>query len=148
MMSRVEYRERDGSFDLLLPTGWEAERDESGGVLLASDGGCGLLHVIPFEREAGEEADPGEELYAFLEDQQIELEEDEVEDFDLAAGGALALCEYLAEEDDQLIYWMVGVATAPGQLLFASYSCPAGEEERESGLVRDILSTVTFVSAR
>ena len=68
-MKRVHYRERDGSFDLSLPDGWDLERDEGGGLLASTADGCGLLHLIPFERDSAETADPADELYAFLEDQ-------------------------------------------------------------------------------
>jgi hypothetical protein len=145
-MNRVKYRESDGSFELNLPDGWELERDEEGGILISREDGCGILHVMPFERELGEETDPAEELYAFLEDQEIELQEDEVEDIDLAATGLGAVCEYLAEEGDELVHWLVCVATGPGQLLFASYSCPAEDEEGEAEIerIRDVLGSLRF----
>ena len=144
-MSKIRYREADGAFDLDLPSGWQMERDaEDGGLLISAEDGVGLLHLIAFDREPEEETDPAEELYAFLEDQEIEIEEDEVDDFELEGAGAIALCEYLAEEEDEVAFWMVGVATAKGQLLFASYSCPSGEEEKESVLVRDILASIAF----
>lgn len=144
-MGIVHYEEKDGSFELQLPAGWWYEPDEEGGLLVAKEDGVGLLHLIPFERGPGEEADPADELYAFLEDQEIELEEDEVEDVELLTGGSLALCEYLAEEGDELVYWMIGVATAPGQLLFASYSCPAEDQDQESESIRDLLAKVKFI---
>src|SRR5690606_29918598 len=99
---------------------------------------------IPFEREAEDEQDPAEELYAFLADQEIELEEDEVEDLELPGDGSLALCEYLVEEDGEMIYWMMGVATAPGGLVFASYSCPEAYEDQETEAVREVRTGLTF----
>jgi hypothetical protein len=144
-MSKIRYREADGAYDLDLPAGWQMERDaEDGGLLISAEDGVGLLHLISFDREPEEETDPAEELYAFLEDQEIEIEEDEVDDFELEGSGAIALCEYLAEEEDEVAFWMVGVATAKGQLIFASYSCPSGEEEKESVVVRDILASIAF----
>jgi hypothetical protein len=142
---KTTFRDPSGAFEVQLPVGWEVEADEEGGLLLGEHHGCGLLHLIQFDREPGEEADPAEELYAFLEDQEIELEEDEVEDVGLGGGGSLAVCEYLSEEGEEIVYWLVGVATAPGQLLFASYSCPHGEEEQEKGRVREILASLSFV---
>lgn len=129
---------------MTLPPGWEAERDGEGGLLLFASEGPGLLHLMPFEREPEEEVDPADELYAFLADQEIELEEDEVADVELPTGGSLALCEYEEDEDDEEVYWMVGVATAPGHLVFASYSCASGEEEMEAETVRGILTTLAF----
>jgi hypothetical protein len=139
-MSQIRYQEPDGSFELELPEGWVAERDEEGGLLLTRLEGPGLLHLIPFQRAPEEDVDPADELYAFLEEQEIELEDDEVEDVDLPGGGALALCEYVAEDEDEAVWWIVGVATAPGQLLFASYSCALGEEEPEREQVRRVLA--------
>lgn len=136
-----------GAFALDVPAAWEAEPDEEGGLDLASDDGPGLLHLVAIPQPPGEMLDPAEELYAFLEDQGIELEEDEVEDVALAEGAELAVCEYLAEadeeeDDERATFWMVAVATAPGRLVFASYSCPAGEEEAERETVREILASL------
>lgn len=139
--------EFEGAFSLSAPAEWEAEPDEEEGLNVASPDGPGLLHLLAIPQPPGEMLDPAEELYAFLEDQGIELEEDEVEDVELAGGAELAVCEYLAEaeeEDDEesATFWMVAVATAPGTLVFASYSCPAGEEEAEREAVREILASL------
>lgn len=141
-MRAVRYTGAGGAFGVLVPEDWVEEDDPEGGLLLARPDGAGLLHLLSFERDEEEELDPAEELYAFLAEQEIELEEDEVEDIALPAGGALALCEYLAEDDEELAYFMVAVATAPGGLVFANYSCPAGEEEAEQEAVRAILQTL------
>lgn len=135
-------------FTLSLPEGWEAERDEEEGLNVVGPEGTGLLHLIPIPQPEGEVLDPAEELYAFLEDQGVELEEDEVEDVELAEEDAeLSLCEYLAEadeeeDDERATFWMIAVATAPGLLIFGSYSCPAGEEEAERAAVREILASL------
>lgn len=144
-MGETERAGIEGAFDLTLPGGWAAERDEDGGLLMSSPAATGLLHLEAFEQEAGEMPDPAEELYAFLAEQGIELEEDDVEDFDLEGGAALALCEYLAEgedEEERATYWLVAVATNPGNLVFANYSCPAGKQDQEREAVRDVLSTL------
>ena len=143
-MRAVRYTGVDGAFGMTVPDDWVEEDDPEGGLLLARPEGTGLLHLLPFERGPEEEHDPAEELYAFLAEQEIEIEEDEVEDVALPAGGSLALCEYLADDDEELAYFMVAVATAPGGLLFASYSSPAGEEEAEREAVRAILESVRF----
>jgi hypothetical protein len=140
------HRDPDGHFLFRAPEEWEVERDEEGGVLVSRPEGAGMLHLIHFDREGDEEADPGEELYAFLEEQEIELEEDEVEDLELPTG-SLALCEYLEEDEDETVFWLIGVATAPGGLVFASYSCPAGEEAEEKGIVRALLATLELTGA-
>jgi hypothetical protein len=143
-MSAVRYRDEEGGFALVLADGWSAGRDEEGGLLLSAADGAGLLHLIAFEREEAEEADPAEELYAFLEDQEIELEEDEVEDFELHGTGSMALCEYLAEDAEETTFWLVGVATAPGRLVFVSYSSPAEAAEEEREAVRAMLATLSL----
>jgi hypothetical protein len=137
----------DPEFVVAIPRGWEAEADEEGGVDIAAPEGPGLLHLIAFPQEPGEFLDPAEELYIFLEDQGVELEEDEVEDLELAEGQDLALCEYLSEDEgegsaERETYWMVGVATAPGNLVFCSYSCPAEQAEAERETVRSILGSL------
>ena len=136
----------DPGFTLRVPAGWDAERDEEEGVLVGAEEGPGLLHLVHFPGSGDEVADPAEELYAFLEEQEIEIEEDDVEDLDLAGGIELSYCEYLSEEDEEeaATYWLVGVATGPGNLVFVSYSCPAGEEAEERETVLDILSTLTL----
>lgn len=136
----------DPGFRIRLPAGWEAERDEEEGILVGAEEGAGLLHLVHFPGSGEEVADPAEELYAFLEEQEIEIEEDEVEDLDLEGGAVLSYCEYAeeGEEEEPATYWLVGVATAPGGLVFVSYSCPAGSEERERETVLDILSTLTL----
>jgi hypothetical protein len=147
---RVEVQ---GGAELELPDGWVAEVDEEGGVNLMAEDGPGLLHLVTFPQEPGEMADPAEELYAFLEDQGVELEEDEVEDVELGGEAHLALCEYISERDEEgepeegdddepATFWLVGVATSPGNLLFGSYSCAAGEEDQERETVRTILASV------
>jgi hypothetical protein len=150
MTNGVRTIEIEGGGRVDLPQGWDWEKDEEGGVNLMSESGPGLLHLVTFEQAEGEQADPADELYAFLEDQGIELEDDEVEDVELAGEAHLAVCEYLTErdepgdddEDEPTTYWIVGVATAPGNLLFGSYSCPAGEQEPEREVVRTILASV------
>jgi len=138
------HRDAEGGFAITVPAGWEVERDGEGGVLLTAHDGQGLLHLMPFERDPSEDLDPAEELYAFLAEHEIELEEDEVEDIDLPETASLALCEYVADDEDESVYWMVGVATSPGRLVFASYSCTAGDEEQEVEVVKRILSSLSF----
>lgn len=140
----MRYRDPGGGFEVALPAPWKAELDGEGGVLVYVQDSGGLLHLMPFERESEEVTDPVEELYAFLADQEMELEEDEFEEVELRDGGSLAMCEYVSEEEDETVYWLVGVATAPGRLVFASYSCPAGEESEEAGSVRRILSSLSL----
>lgn len=138
----------DPAFDFELPEGWTAEEDEEGGVAVTRPDGVGLLHLIAFEQD--EELDPAEELYVFLEDQGIELEEDEIEDLALPSGAALSLCEYISEGEDEdadpgateTTYWLVAVATIPGNLVFCSYTCPSGSEEVEREAVRSLLTTL------
>jgi hypothetical protein len=124
----------DGRFDLIVPAGWSAEADEEdGGLEVWNESGVGTLHLIAFPQGADEFLDPAEELYAFLEERGVELQEDEVEDVVLEGDGELALCEYSSEDEDdgEELFWLVGVATAPGVLAFATYFCPAGAEEQE-----------------
>lgn len=139
-----ELRREEGFAIELLP-GWEAEVDEEGGLLVSRDEGAGLLHLAAFEQGDGEMPDPGEELYAFLAEQEIELEEDDVDDVELAGEAAMSLCEYLAEGEDAeeaATYWLVAVATSPGNLVFANYSCPAGQQAREREEVRRMLASL------
>jgi catechol 2,3-dioxygenase-like lactoylglutathione lyase family enzyme len=132
------------AFQLRVPVGWEMEPDEEGGVMLSTEDGAGLLHLSWYEQD-GEPPDPGEELFVFLDEQGVELEEDDLEDVDLGGEGEAAYCEYLAAgEDDQEsdTYWLLGVATWPGVLVFANYSCPAAEHEREREIVADIIRSL------
>jgi hypothetical protein len=139
----------DPAFSIQVPSGWVAERDEEEGVLVSARDGVGLLHMVAFPTSTDDMADPGEELYAFLDEHGIEILEDEVEDLELAGGGEMSLCEYLAEDDegeesDESTYWLVAVAVGPGNLVFASYSCPAGEEEAERATLREVLTSLRF----
>lgn len=144
MSDAQRVRDPDGRFTLVPPPGWSAGDDEEeGGVEVWPESGSGTLHLISFH--AGDDfADPAEELYAFLDDRDVELEEDEVADVPLEDGGELAIAEYEAEDEDEgdVTYWLVGVATAPGTLVFATYLCPAGEHEAEAELVRASLATL------
>jgi len=143
MSDAQRIQDPDGRFTLAPPSGWQhAPDEEEGGMEVWSEQGSGTLHLISFD--AGEEfADPAEELYAFLEDRDVELEDDDVDDVPLD-GGELALAEYEAEDEDEgdATFWLVGVATAPGTLVFATYLCPAGEQEAEVELVRASLGTL------
>jgi hypothetical protein len=145
-MSETTYTDTEGGFEVRIPAGWRAERDEqAGGVEVAHPDGAGSLHLVGIPQPAGEFPDPAEELYGFLEEQGVELEEDEVEDVPLTGDAELALCEYITEDeeaDEGATFWLVGVATAPGGLVFASYSCAAGEEDEERDTVRELLSTL------
>lgn len=141
----------DPAFDIELPEGWSAAADDEGGVSATGPDGIGLLHLIAFEQPSDSDVDPAEELYVFLEDQGIELEEDEIEDLELSGGAELSFCEYVAEadeddEDEEEVagptYWIVGVATAPGNLVFSSYTCAADAIEQEREVVRSILATL------
>jgi hypothetical protein len=143
-MSPIPYRDPNGNYALALADGWTVEADGEGGALIFREEGFGLLHLMPFERESDEEPDPAEELYAFLADHDLELEEDEVVDIDIGPTGSLAVCEYLAEEPEEVVYWLVGVATTPGRLLFASYSCASADREHEREAVREMLGTLRF----
>lgn len=144
----------DPTFEFDIPEGWQAEPDEEEGLQAGRVDGAGLLHLIGFEQETGEALDPAEELYIFLEDQGIQLEEDEIEDLELESGAELSLCEYLSENEEEgegegereTTYWLVAVATVPGNLVFASYTCPAGREDEERETVRDILTTLRLAS--
>ena len=123
-----------------LPPGWITEPDpESGGIDVFRPDGSGVLHLLAFPGEEDEFLDPAEELYAFLDEQGIELQEEELEDLDLPGNAEMAFTEYAAEDGDEdeeePTFNMMGVATAPGMLVFASYSCPAGEENQERDAV-------------
>lgn len=146
-MDETRYTDPEHGWDLRLPAGWTAEADaEEGGVEVWNPDGVGALHLIGFPQPPDEFPDPAEELYAFLDEQGVELEEDEVQDLELADEAEMAICEYLSEDEDdpeaEPTFWTVGVATAPGMLVFATYSCPAGEEERERESVRRILASL------
>jgi hypothetical protein len=146
----------DPSFDVDLPEQWTAAPDEDGGISVSGPGAVGLLHLIAFEQPLGQDLDPAEELYVFLEDQGIELQEDEIEDLPLEGGADLSLCEYVTEEEEEegedevggaaeegeTTYWIIAVATIPGNLVFASYSCPADAIEAEREAVRAMLATL------
>lgn len=138
------FSEPNGAFEVPVPAGWTAALDaEDGAVLLAPAEGAGSLHLLAFAGPLDEPADPAEELFAFLDEEEVELEEDDVEDVELGEGAALALCEYLTEDEDDAegaTFWLMAVATAPGALVFASYSCPAGEEDAEREAVRAVLA--------
>ncbi len=143
MPETKRYKDPQGRFDLVVPPGWSADADEEGdGVELWSEDGPGTLHLMGFAADGF--PDPAEELYAFLDEREIELEEDEVEDVPLEGDAELALCEYASEDEDEgeRLFWMVGVATAPGALVFATYFCPEGEEETERETVRRALGTL------
>ena len=143
-------RDPEGRFEMPLPAGWRAAPDEDGdGLEVWNEDGAGTLHLISFAPEDGDFPDPAEELYAFLQEQDVELEEDEVEDVALAGGAEMALCEYMTEDVDsgERLFWMVGVATAPERIVFATYFCPAGEEAREREAVREALGRLGIVGA-
>lgn len=147
-MASVRYSDDEGTFSVTAPQGWETQKDPEGGLLLHPADGNGLLHLIPFSRDPDEDVDPGEELYAFLADQEIELEEQEVEDIFLADGSLLALCEYATEDEEEgEVYWIIGVAAAPGLLVFANYSSTEGEEA-DGDLVREILNSLVLGDGR
>ncbi|HET7274038.1 MAG TPA: hypothetical protein VFI91_02595 [Longimicrobiaceae bacterium] len=150
------YTDLNGGFAVTIPAGWLAEADvEEGGVLMAREDGSGLLHLISFDREPGEIADPAEELYSFLEEMGIELQEDEVEDLEIGGATEVSLCEYITEDGDGdekgdpdgPTFWLTAVATAPGRLVFGSYSTPAGEESLERETIIAILKSLTFEEA-
>lgn len=147
MSESQRYADPEGRFDLMIPHGWSAAPDEEdGGVEVWREEGAGTLHLLAFEASPDEFPDPAEELYAFLDEQGVELEEDEVQDLELADEAEMAICEYLSEDEDdpeaEPTFWTVGVATAPGMLVFATYSCPAGEEGQERESVRRILASL------
>ncbi len=143
-------RDPEGRFELRAPAGWQAAPDEDGdGLEVWSEAGAGTLHLISFAPEGDDFPDPGEELYAFLAEQDVELEEDEVDDVPLEGGAEMALCEYLTEDEEsgENLFWIVGVAAAPGRLVFATYFCPAGQEAREREAVRDALASLRILGA-
>lgn len=150
-MASAERLVVEDTFEVRVPAGWTYERDEEGGVLLASETGTGLLHMVSFEQDGEQVLDPAEELYVFLEDQGVELEEDEVEDLDLPDGSELAYCEYLTEEDETegeeeaSTFWLVGVTTSPAAVVFCSYSCPAGSQDQEREGVLAILGSIRLL---
>lgn len=151
MSERQRAADPEGRFTIVPPAGWSAAPDEEqGGLeLWREEEGIGTLHLISFDAE-DDFADPAEELYAFLEDRGVEIEEDDVDDLPLQGGAELAVCEYEAEDEDEgdVTFWLVAVATAPGVLMFATYVCPAGEHEAERDLVREALGTLRLAGAQ
>ncbi|HEU0012984.1 MAG TPA: hypothetical protein VFQ45_04840 [Longimicrobium sp.] len=150
MTDAQRVQDPDGRFSLVPPPGWNAAPDEdSGGLEVWSDDGDGTLHLISFEADEGDYPDPAEELYAFLEERGVELEEDEVEDVPLEGGAEMARCEYEAEDEDEgdTLLWIVGVATAPGALVFATYFSAADAPEAEREAVRRALGTLRLAAA-
>lgn len=150
MSDAQRVRDPDGRFTLVPPPGWSTAPDEEdGGLEVWPEEGSGTLHLISFEAGGDDFPDPAEELYAFLDDRDVELEEDEVADVPLEDGSELAIAEYEAEDEDEgdVTYWLVGVATGPGALVFATYLCPAGEHEAEAELVRAALATLRLSAA-
>jgi len=151
MTEERRHSDPEGGFDFRLPAGWTATPDaEAGGVEVAHPDGAGTLHLIGFPQPEGEFPDPAEELYAFLAEQGVEIEEDEVEDLELEGGAEMALTEYVSEDEDEedgATFWMVAVATAPESLVFATYTCTAGEEDEERETIRGILSSLRLGGA-
>jgi len=151
MTDAQRVQDPDGRFTLVPPPGWSAAPDEdSGGLEVWSEEGDGTLHLISFDADDGDAfPDPAEELYAFLEERGVELEEDEVEDVALEGGAEMARCEYQAEDEEEgeTLLWIVGVATAPGVLVFATYLCPADSPEAERDAVRCSLGTLRLAPA-
>lgn len=149
MSDAQRIRDPDGRFSLVPPAGWQhAPDDDAGGMEVWHEEGAGTLHLMSFD--GGDDfADPAEELYAFLDERDVELEDDDVEDVALADGSELALAEYEAEDEDEgdATFWLVGVASAPGALVFATYLCPAGAQEQEAELVRAALATLRLAPA-
>lgn len=146
-------RDPEGAFSLVLPPGWSAEEErDQGGIEMWGPEEHGTLHLIGLPQPPEEFPDPAEELYAFLHGQGVELEEDEVEDVELQDGAEMALCEYLAEDEDAPgeppTLWLTAVATAPGALVFATYSAAEGDAERERDTVREILRSLRFEAPR
>jgi hypothetical protein len=139
-------RDPEGRFTVTVPAGWSAAPDEDqDGLEVWKEDGAGTLHLISFAPGGEDFPDPAEELYSFLEERGVELEEDEVEDVPLEGGGELALCEYVSEDEEEegeSLYWMVGVGTAPGILVFATYFCTAGQEDAEREAVRGALASL------
>lgn len=148
MGDKQVYRDPEGAFELRVPSGWTAEPDEDeGGVILSAARGVGLLHVLAFERDPEEICDPAEELYSFLEDVGIELEEDEVEDLDATPTGETVMCAYISEDEEEeegpeATYWLHAVACMEGRLIFATYTCPADLHENEAADVKSILRSL------
>lgn len=146
-MTMVWYDDGETRFGVGVPEGWESEEDEEdGGLLLWPKEGDALLHLIGFARAEEEIPDPAEELYAFLDGEEIAIEEDEVVDLTLEAGDEAAYCEYIEEEEDEITHWLVGVATGPGQLVFLNFSRPWEEGTEIGSDVRDILGTIRFAT--
>ena len=143
----MTFRDPEGAFSLNLPASWTAEADpEAGGTVFYDPDGVGVLHLLSFPGDPDEFPDPAEELFAFLDEQGVELQEEEIEDLQLASDAEMAYTEYVAEadegEDDEPTFHLVGVATAPGTLVFATYTCPAGEEEQERNAIMAALQSL------
>jgi hypothetical protein len=147
-MAADRYTVAEEGFSFSIPAGWQAERDaEEGGVDVWNPDGPGDLHLVGFPAGSADAADPAEELYAFLEEQEIELEEDEIDDHDLDGAGEMAVCEYISEDEEtgEAEFWLVGVAALPGSLVFAHYICAAGREQEERDAVRELLRSIRAV---
>jgi len=144
----MRHTHTEHGYSLTLPEGWEAAPDPDGdGEELFHPQGAGIVHLVPLAAASGEE-DPAEELYAFLAEQDVELEEDEVEDLELTGGGALSYCEFGTEEEleeggAEQVRWLVGIALGPRGLLLITYSAPEGEDA-EVEAVRGMLATLTL----
>jgi hypothetical protein len=146
------YADPEGFYSVELPPGWIGERDpEAEGIEFFHPEGPGSLHVLAFDSGTDGAVDPAEELYAFLEEQGVEIEEEDVDDIVLSEHADLAMCEYISEPFDaeegedgepEPSLWIMAVATAPGTLLFASYSCPAEAEEQEREAVHSVLASI------
>lgn len=151
------FEDAERLFRIRVPEGWAVRRDpEEAGVEFHDPEEIGVLHLLGFSQEVEEPADPAEELYSFLEEQGIELQEDEVEDLELAGGAEMAVCEFLSEDEDTAgeeeeeedpTHWLVGVATAPGVLVFATYSCSADDAEEQIPTVRTALGSLRLQEA-
>lgn len=152
MTNGTRYLDPEGGFEIILLPGWSAEPDpDEGGTEAWGPGEYGVLHLIAIPQPPDHFPDPAEELYAFLDEQGVELEEDEVEDLALADDAEMALCEYLEEAEEgsegEPTRWLIAVATAPGALVFGTYSCAEADAERERAAVRTILASLRLVDA-
>ena len=127
-----------GLYSVRYPQHWEVEEDEYCVTICDPQNGVGALQISTYR--APNPQNPGEVLFEYLSSHQITAEKAEIEVLNVGKK-SMSTYDFVKNSSFKKL-WFISHGR---YLLFITYFCDAGNEDKESLIVREIVDSISIL---